>query len=224
MSSKKMFLSLVPWVAFTFLINRHGVQAAGIAALAAAALSVFFMIRGAAAGVKVIDVAGAVLFGGLSAACFAGGPGVTVWVADYGRGTSALLLGAVMLASVAFVPFSEQFARETVPAQHWQSPVFRTVNRKISALWGVVLLVMGAGHLLAAAIDPATTPAGGIRPIDLLLNWAVPAALILAGVTLSGRIADRAEHEAQGGDPTAAAAERFAPALLSERRTLHTSR
>ena len=206
MNSKKMFLSLVPWLAFTFLIHRHGVQAAGIAALVATALAVFFTVRGAATEIKVIDVAGTLVFGGLTLACFAGGPGVTVWVADYGRGLSALLLGLVMLASVAFVPFSEQFARETVPAQYWRSPVFRAANRKISAMWGVVLLVMAFGHLLAAAIDPASSPAGGIRPVDLLLNWVVPAALILAGVTLSGRIAEQAQAAA---DPTVAAADRL---------------
>jgi hypothetical protein len=45
MNSNKMCLSLIPWAAFSVIINRRGADAAAIAALAAAALSLFFLVR-----------------------------------------------------------------------------------------------------------------------------------------------------------------------------------
>jgi hypothetical protein len=193
MRSNKMFLSLIPWVLFSVIINRRGADAAAIAALAAAGLSLFFLIRDSqTSGVKIIDVTGVATFGALAFIGFSGGQSVTDWIADYGRGTAALLLAAIMLVSAITVPFTEQYAREAVPREDWTSPLFRAVNRKISALWGAVAAVMGAGHLLAGRLDPASNPVAGARPVDLILNWALPIALILFAVNRSKQISDAA--------------------------------
>lgn len=196
MNARKMFLSLIPWVLFSMLIQRHGANAAGIAALLAAGLAVIFLVKnGQHGGVKVIDVTGITTFGILAAACFAGGTSVTGWVADYGRGVSALVLAVVMLGSTLAVPFSEQYARETVPQQYWGSPAFRSVNRRISAVWGLLILVMAAGHLLAGTLGPATAPVAGSRPADLILNWVLPIGLIMLGVNRTRRISDAAAQQ-----------------------------
>lgn len=196
MNAKKMFLSLIPWLLFSMLIHRHGAQAAGIAALLAAGLAVFFLVKNSQHGsVKAIDVTGITTFGVLAAACFAGGTSVTGWVADYGRGISALVLAVVMLGSTLAVPFSEQYARETVPQQYWGSPVFRSVNRRISAVWGLIMLVMAAGHLLAGTLAPATAPAAGSGPVDLILNWVLPIGLIMLGINRTRRISGAATRQ-----------------------------
>lgn len=193
MNSNKMFLSLIPWVVFSVIINRRGSDVAAIAALAAAALSLFFLVRESQkGGVKIIDVTGVATFGALAFIGFSGGQSVTNWIADYGRGTAALVLAAIMLASSITVPFTEQYARELVPREYWTSPVFRSVNRRISALWGGVAAVMGAGHLLVGRLDPASNPVTGARPVDLILNWALPIALILFAVNRSKQVSDAA--------------------------------
>jgi hypothetical protein len=194
MSSKKMFLSLVPWAVFAIVVNRHG--AAAVAALVAATMSLGFLARDRRrGGVKIIDVTGVVTFGAFSAVGLVGGPPTDTWIADYGRGSAAAVLAVIMLGSAVTVPFTEQYARETVPREYWPSPVFRSVNRRISALWGGVVAVMAAGHLLASAIDLPSDPVPGARPVDLLLNWALPAALILLAVNCTQRISAAARHE-----------------------------
>jgi hypothetical protein len=214
MDAKKMFLSLIPWVLFSVVINRHGANEAAIAALLAAGLGLFFLIKNSQHGsVKIIDGTGVVTFGLLAFAGFSGGTSVDNWIADYGRGTSALVLAAVMLTSALTIPFSEQYARETVAREYWGAPVFRSINRRISAMWGLVLLVMGAGHLLAGAIDPASAPAAGARPVDLVLNWVLPAALILAGISYTTKTAASADP---AGSPDVAGPTE--PALVANSR------
>ncbi len=162
MNAKKMFLSLIPWALFSVMIERRGANAAGFAALAAAAVALWFALKDReSGGFKVIDLAGIATFGVLAVSCFVGGDSVRNWVADYGRGTAAGVLALVMLGSAVTVPFTEQYARESVPREYWHSPVFRAVNRRISAVWGAVVAVMALGHLLAGAIDPATAPKSG---------------------------------------------------------------
>ncbi len=196
MNSKKMFLSLVPWVLFSVIVNRHGAQAAAIAALAAAAVSLVLMLRNGRTGIKIIDVTGVVTFGLLGAGGMILGTPVTDWTADYGRGAVAILLAVIMLGSSVTIPFTEQYARESVPREYWHSPTFRSVNRRISALWGTIILVMGGGHLLAGGLDPATNPSAGARPVDLLLNWALPIGLILLAIRATERISRSAGNDA----------------------------
>lgn len=198
MNSNKMFLSLVPWLVFSVLVHRLGADAAWLAALAAAGLGAVFLVRDAGSGVKVIDVVGVGTFGLYALACLVGGFPVSAWVADFGRGAAALLLGTIMLASVAVVPFSEQYAREGVARQYWATPAFRAVNRKISALWGGILFVIGIGHVIAGALDPMSASTPGSRPTDFLLNWVVPAGLILFGVSTTRQLAGTS------GNPTPA--------------------
>jgi hypothetical protein len=196
MNSNKMFVSLIPWVAFSVIINRRGADTAAIAALAAAALWLFFLIRDSQkGGVKIIDATGVATFGAFAFIGFSGGQSVTNRIADYSRGTAALILAAIMLASAITVPFTEQYARESVPREYRTSPVFRSVNRRISALWGGAAAIMGAGHLLAGRLDPASNPLAGARPVDLILNWALPIALILFAVNRGKQIADAAGNE-----------------------------
>ena len=197
MNSQKMFLSLIPWLLFSVVINRHGANAAAIAALAAAALSLVLFVRdNELSGIKIIDVAGVVTFGVVAAFGFAGGQSVDNWIADYGRGSAALVLAVIMLGSAITVPFTEVYARGSVSREYWRSPVFRSVNRKISALWGGVVAIMGCGHLLGGAIDPASNPAVGTRPADLILNWALPAVLILFAVKQTRQLSDSAGNRA----------------------------
>jgi hypothetical protein len=196
-NAKKLFLSLIPWLLFSVVIHRGGADLAGVAALLAATLGGVLVIKNAATGVKIIDVAGVVTFAGLALACYAGGSAVAGWVADYGRGAATFALAVIMLGSALTVPFTEQYARESVPRQYWDSPVFRSVNRRISALWGALILVMACGHVLAGHLDPVTGTSSSGGPVNLVLNWAVPVVLVLIGIKATSRIADAATSRTQ---------------------------
>ncbi len=202
MDSKKMFLSFIPWLAFSVLAARHGANGAVAACLVAAGLSLVFAVKGSSkdSSVKMIDVLGIVLFGAMAAVAAVGGVSVENKVIDFGRGGAALVLGLVMLVSALFVPFTEQYARETVDRRYWKSPVFRSVNRRISAVWGVAVLAMGVGHLVAGALDPASAPHAGARPADLILNWGIPVLLVVWAMNTTKKIASTASSNA----PTAA--------------------
>ncbi len=197
MNSQKMLLSLTPWLLFSVMVHRVGAQAAGVAALVAAALAVALLVRDSQhSRVKIIDVAGVLTFLGLAAVCFTGGSARTDWVADYGRGSAAAVLAVVMLVSSVTVPFTAQYARDSVPSSYWRTREFRSVNRRISAAWGGLVLVMAVGHLLAGKLDPATAPVAGSRPIDLILNWLLPIGLIIVGTSYTKSAA--AGPQAQG--------------------------
>ena len=196
MNPKKMFISLLPWVAFSVLLHRAGVSAAGTAAVAAAVFALVLLVRNVATGVKLIDVTGVITFALLALYAFTGPAGADAWVADYGRGAAALVLGLVMLASVLILPFTEEYARESVPQQYWGSPAFLAANRKISAAWGAILIVMSGSHFLAGMLAPLSDGPTTTGPTDLLLNWLVPAGLIFAGIKITQSVSSSAPARA----------------------------
>jgi hypothetical protein len=197
MNSKKMIFSLVPWVAFTLVVNKGGSGAVGFAALGAALLALVFTLRGRGhESVKVIDAAGIATFSVIAALAFTGSSSFKDDLANYGRGGSALVLAVVMLGSLLFVPFTEQYARESVPQEYWGSPVFRAVNRKISAIWGLAILAMSGSHLIAGYIEATGTLA---RRENLLLNWVIPILLVLGAI----KFTDAATSERSDTAPAA---------------------
>lgn len=81
-----------------------------------------------------------------------GGAGVDAFLVVYGRGMASFLLGPFIVATAASMPFTAQFARAPVPPSDWLSPVFLQINRRLSLAWGVVILVVGASHVVGAIL------------------------------------------------------------------------
>lgn len=190
MNAKSMLLGLAPWALFSILTERIGAGAVGIAALIACAGSLILAIYGAKGkgGIKIIDAAGVVTFGIIAALGFLGSNGLNEALGDFGRSGATFVLAAVMAISVVTVPFTEQYARDTVDPQYWSSPIFRAKNKTISAIWAGVVFAMALCHLVAGALTAATDVSGN-HPGNILLNWVVPIALIVWAVKRTQSIA-----------------------------------
>ena len=64
------------------------------------------------------------------------------------------VLAVLVFGSLLFVPFTELYAREAVPREHWNSPRFKVVNRRLTVLWGEVFAVMTVSHVIAGEDRP----------------------------------------------------------------------
>jgi hypothetical protein len=79
---------------------------------------------------KLLEVGAVVTFIGFVAVAFLADGATAQWVAWYARGIAAAILAQISFASLVFTPFTEEYAREQVPAQYWGSPKFKAINRK----------------------------------------------------------------------------------------------
>lgn len=189
MSMLKVLTGFIPWVVFSLVATRAGAGGVTTAALLAFLVAVGFLVVSVVHGrsLKVLEVTAAVVFavyGGAGALY----PAADAFLAQYGRSLATFILAAVIFALLPVMAFTEQYARESVPQRYWHSPVFRSVNRRISAAWGGVIAVMAVGHALAAWItEPGTTLPS--RPVDLLFNWGIPALLSWWAVRYTTRVA-----------------------------------
>ena len=170
-----IYVALAPWVAFTLLAAHSSMKLASVAAL--------ILSAGIAAPAvlarkpKLLELGAVVTFAVFVAIAFKADASTADWVAKYARGLAAAGLSLIAFGSLLFVPFTEQYARESVPERFWHSPKFREANRRLTAMWGAIFLAMVPFHIIAAQID---TTRG-----NLIFNWAVPFALVMWGVKQS---------------------------------------
>ncbi len=111
----------------------------------------------------MIELAGVVVFVGFTVIAFVADPSVTHWLTRYARAVAAATLALLVFGSLLFVPFTEQYARQMVPRQYWDSPRFKEANRRITVLWGVIFTVMTASHIVAGEANLRRTTLSSLR-------------------------------------------------------------
>jgi hypothetical protein len=128
--SAGMLIGLVPWVLFTIIAEHGTLKVGSIAALVIAVGVCVYSSRGGGRP-KLIEGAAVVTFGVFTVIAFVADPSLSHWLTRYARAIAAAALALLVFASLQFVPFTEQYARERVPQQYWNSPKFKAVNRRL---------------------------------------------------------------------------------------------
>jgi hypothetical protein len=196
MNPVTLVIGFVPLVLFTFLDGRIPVADAAAVGAAAAVVVVAVTVR---RGIPVLPIVQVVTLAVISALAFTGDPATRHFLTTYGRGIASLVLAAFMLVTLPLAPFTAGIARAGVPREVWTSPRFVDLNRRISAAWGLAVLVLGLTHLATA------TMGSSLRPFQaLLVQWG-PAAVV---VIFALRYTRRTVAEAQAGQSTAPQAPR----------------
>lgn len=184
MNAAKIFIGFAPFILFALLVEHFGVDHVGLAALASGLLAVALagteIVRGGS--VKILDWAGIGVFGVIAVLGFVGGHGVQEWLAQYGANVSTLALAAVMGISALTVPFTEQYARESVEQKYWGSPVFRAKNAAITWIWAGSVATIGIAGVIGNVL-PAT------GTLAIVLDWVVPVVATVFAINQTERIA-----------------------------------
>ena len=108
------------------------------------------------------------------------------WMDTYATTTSSGVLAVMALGSMAFTPFTEQYARVDRPLQDWEKAAFRQTNRVLTLMWALVFALIAVLGFYAARV-PQTAD---------WTNWVIPIVVIVgaAGMTQTypARVRDRA--------------------------------
>jgi hypothetical protein len=180
-------IGLVPWFLFTVIAEHGTLKFASIASVVIALGVCVYSSRNGGRP-KMIEIAAVVTFIGFTVVAFVADPSVTHWLTRYARAVAACVLALLVFGSLLFVPFTEEYAREVVPREHWNSPKFKEINRRLTLLWGGVFAVMTVSHVIAGVADETRT--------NIIFNWVIPIALVLWGVKHStGGEAAPAAHQ-----------------------------
>jgi hypothetical protein len=176
MKSMALILAFLPLIVFSLLSRWLPHGDIGVAGLAAAVTALIAMLLSRPVWPpKIINTCSLVLFTVTAVLGFTLGRRDDTWLSTWGGAGVGLILGLVILILVPVIPFTEQFARQSVPRSQWASPTFKKINRVLSTGWGVAILALGASRIAAAALNEHTSS----RLPYLLLGLLLPLVIIL---------------------------------------------
>ncbi|MFE1878452.1 DUF3159 domain-containing protein [Streptomyces diastatochromogenes] len=170
-----VFLSFAPWIVFTVIAGPSTWEYAALAALVTAlVLSGQDILHGR---LSILDVTGIVFFAVICVLALALGRQQLLWLETYAQVIANGVIAVVALGSLFFQPFTEQYARRSAPPEVWDSPLFKRINRVLTAVWGAVFAVITVLGWLAIRIPSASD----------WLNWVLPVALLVWAVNFTRR-------------------------------------
>ncbi len=191
MKSLTLILAFLPLIVFSVLARFLSHGYIGIAGLAAAVVALIaILISRPIWPPKILNCCSLVLFTLFAVFGFTLGKNDDRWLATWGGAGVGVVLGLIILALIPFMPFTEQFARESVPQTEWASPVFKKINLVLSAAWGLAIFAVGLSRVAAAAINGHTTR----RLPETLLGLVIPILIIVYMLKFSKSYPDRVAH------------------------------
>ncbi|MBV9876564.1 MAG: hypothetical protein JO025_17670 [Verrucomicrobia bacterium] len=144
-----IFLGLVPFIVF-WVLMRLVSPVAGLSGAALASLLLCFRVWRLGKAIKILELGSLILFTLLSVYTVAFHPPWTVptvrLVVDAG------LFAIILFSLLVGKPFTLQYARESVPQEHWTSPQFFRTSAIISSVWGAAFAVSAIADAFLAFV------------------------------------------------------------------------
>ena len=138
--------------------------------------------------VKMLDGATVIFFAAMAIAGVIASPSDGEWLDRWSNTLSSGVLGVLVLVTLPFRPFTEDYAREQAPPEVWNTPLFRRINQVITLVWGVVFIATAILGAIAAS-SPKTGD---------WTNWILPIALIVGAFKFTQRYPEIARERALG--------------------------
>jgi uncharacterized membrane protein len=189
--SQSPVAAFIPWIIFWVVADSRSTWEYGaLGALIASLVLLVPELR--KRKVKMLDAATVTFFAAMTIAGIIISPHDGEWLDRWANTISSGALGVIVLATLPFRPFTEDYAREQTPPEVWNTPEFRRTNQVITLVWGGVFVgtaILGA----IAASSPSSSD---------WTNWILPIALIVVGFKFTERypeiVRERVRRETAG--------------------------
>ena len=167
------FVGFAPWIIYWVVADGPSTWMFGAICAVIAALTLGVSVgRG---GPRLLEIVTIVFFVVVTIVGMVVGAEDRDWMDTYATTLSSGVLAAMSLGSLAFVPFTAQYAPESGPQEDWEKAAFRRTNRVLTLMWALVFaLIAVLGYVAVEA--PAT------------INWTravIPVVVIVGALAMT---------------------------------------
>lgn len=147
------FVGFVPWIIYWVVADGPSTWMFG--AICAVIATLILGVSAGFAGARMLDIVTVVFFTGVTIAGLIVGAEDRDWMDSFATTLSSGVLAAMALGSLAFEPFTAQYAPASAPRQEWEEFAFRRTNQVLTLMWALVFaLIAVLGYV--AATSPST--------------------------------------------------------------------
>ncbi|MHA0287710.1 hypothetical protein ACXYX3_14810 [Mycobacterium sp. C3-094] len=181
------FVGFVPWIIYWVVADGPSTWLFG--AVCAVLATLILGVSAGVAGVRMLDIVTVVFFAGVTVVGLVVGAQDRDWMDTYATTLSSGVLAVMSLGSLAFEPFTAQYAPASALRQDWEQMAFRRTNQVLTLMWALVFaLIAVLGYLAATA--PATVH---------LTKAVIPVVVIVGAVGMTqaypGRVREKARQQ-----------------------------
>jgi putative Mn2+ efflux pump MntP len=179
------FVGFVPWIIYWVVAEGPSTWLFGaLSAVLAAMILGISMGRG---GPRLLEIVTIVFFVAVTAAAMIVGAEDRDWMDTYATTLSSAVLAVMALGSLAFTPFTEQYARTDRPLEDWEKPAFRQTNRVLTLMWALVFALISVLGYYATQVPESRD----------WTNWVIPIVVIVGAVGMTQAYPTRARDRAR---------------------------
>ena len=183
------FIGFIPWIIYWVVADGPSTWMFG--AICAVLATLLLGVSVGFAGLRLLDIVTAVFFGAVTVVGLFVGAQDLDWMDTYATTLSSAALAVMALVSLAFEPFTAQYAPPSAARQDWEEAAFRRTNQVLTLMWALVFaLISVLGYL--AVMAPATVH---------VTKAVIPVVVIIGaiGMTLTypAKVRERARPSAQ---------------------------
>jgi len=179
------FVGFVPWIIYWVVADGPSTWMFG--AICAVIATLIMGVSAGFAGLRLLDIVTVVFFAGITILGLAIGAEDRDWMDTYATTLSSGVLAVMALGSLAFEPFTAQYAPASASRQDWETAAFRRTNQVLTLMWALVFaLIAVLGYL--AAMAPATVH---------LTKAVIPVVVIIGAVGMTMTYPAKAREKAR---------------------------
>ncbi|WP_237568489.1 hypothetical protein [Mycolicibacterium lacusdiani] len=167
------FIGFAPWVVYWVVAEGPSTWLFG--ALCAVLSAVILGVSMGFGAPRLLEIVTIVFFVVVTAAGVILGAADRDWMDTYATTLSSGVLALMALGSLAFTPFTEQYARVTRPLEDWEKPAFRQTNRVLTLMWALVFALIAVLGFFATQV-PQTKD---------WTNWVIPIVVLVGAVGMT---------------------------------------
>jgi len=179
------FIGFAPWIIYWVVAD--GLSTWMFGAICAVIAALTLGVSAGRGGPRILEVVTIVFFVAVTVGGMIVGADDRDWMDTYATTLSSGVLALMSLGSLAFVPFTAQYAPESAPQQDWEKAAFRRTNRVLTLMWALVFaLIAVRGYVAVTA--PAT------------IGWTkavIPVVVIIGAVGMTQIYPTRARENAR---------------------------
>ncbi|CAN3129432.1 hypothetical protein ACNUDN_16010 [Mycobacterium sp. smrl_JER01] len=179
------FIGFIPWIIYWVVADGPSTWMFG--AICAVIATLILGMSAGFAGLRMLDVVTVVFFTGVTIAGLVLGAADRDWMDIYATTLSSGVLAVMALASLAFEPFTAQYAPSGAARDHAEQAAFRRANQVLTLMWALVFALIAVLGFLAATA-PSTVH---------LTKAVIPVVVIVGAVGMTRIYPDRARDRAR---------------------------
>ena len=162
------FIGFVPWIIYWVVADGPSTWMFGAICAVIAALTLG--VSAGRGGPRLLEVVTIVFFVAVTVVGMVVGAQDRDWMDTYATTLSSGVLAAMALGSLAFQPFTAQYAPDSAPQQDWEKAAFRRTNRVLTLMWALVFALIAVLGYVAVKAPASIDWTKAVIPVVVIVG------------------------------------------------------